>query len=216
MNSIRADLTAQDPSPTGESLNSRDSATQPSEVRDHGIGPGSGRAGADGGLPRLAQGIRDRRRSGWAGSSRRSTSPCRCATSRSRTSSSICRRSVRNWSTGCSGGCSAVGSYFVIVGVASLLVAVARRPTFGLDEPSRGDQFAGFGLGTAKGLIVASFVVAGLKNYALPQIEQDRLGRGAAEGLLRLGMERAVSPRRAGSGRRRRCSGSSSTSRRWA
>jgi uncharacterized membrane protein required for colicin V production len=68
--------------------------------------------------------------------------------------------------------CSAAVSYFVIVGVASMLVAVARRPKFGLEEPSRGDQFAGFGLGTAKGLLLASFVVAGLNTYALPQMSK--------------------------------------------
>ena len=62
---------------------------------------------------------------------------------------------------------SAAGvSYFVIVGVASLAVAVARRPKYGIEEPNRGDQFAGFGLGVVKGLIVTSFLVAGLTRYA--------------------------------------------------
>jgi uncharacterized membrane protein required for colicin V production len=63
------------------------------------------------------------------------------------------------WSAG-------VVSYFVIVGVASLTVAVARRPKYGIEEPNRGDQFAGFGLGVVKGLIVTSFLVAGLTRYA--------------------------------------------------
>jgi len=61
---------------------------------------------------------------------------------------------------------AAVLSYFVIVGVASLGVAVARRPKYGLEEPNRGDQFAGFGLGVLKGLIVTSFLVAGMTKYA--------------------------------------------------
>ena len=62
---------------------------------------------------------------------------------------------------------SAAGfSYFAIVGLASLGVAVARRPKYGLEEPNRGDQFAGFGLGVVKGLIVTSFLVAGLTRYA--------------------------------------------------
>src|SRR6476469_3053070 len=60
----------------------------------------------------------------------------------------------------------AVVSYFLIVGVASLVVAVGRRPRFGLDEPNRGDQFAGFGLGVLKGLVMTSFLVAGLTRYA--------------------------------------------------
>lgn len=65
---------------------------------------------------------------------------------------------------------SAVLSYVVIVGVASLIVAVARRPRYGIDEPNRSDQFAGFWLGVVKGLVTVSFLVAGLERYAQPQI----------------------------------------------
>ncbi len=61
---------------------------------------------------------------------------------------------------------SAVTSYFVIVGVASVAVGVARRPRFGMEEQNRGDQFAGFGLGVVKGLIVTSFLIAGLARYS--------------------------------------------------
>lgn len=61
-------------------------------------------------------------------------------------------------------------SYFVIVGVASLAVALSRRQTFGIAEPNRSDQFAGMGLGLIKGLIAASFLVAALQRYAQPQI----------------------------------------------
>lgn len=67
---------------------------------------------------------------------------------------------------------SGVGSFFVIVGVASLVVAVSRRKTFGIDEGNRADQFAGLGLGAIKGLIVASFTVAALETYAAPQLTQ--------------------------------------------
>lgn len=66
--------------------------------------------------------------------------------------------------------CSALVSYFVLVGVASLIVAVARRPIYGIAEPNRGDQLAGFGLGLVKGLVAAAFVVAGLQKYAAPHI----------------------------------------------
>jgi uncharacterized membrane protein required for colicin V production len=60
---------------------------------------------------------------------------------------------------------SAVTCYLVLVGVASLAVGVSRRRPYGLAEPDRSDQFAGFGLGVLKGLIVASFLVAGLQKY---------------------------------------------------
>ena len=65
---------------------------------------------------------------------------------------------------------SAVVSYFIITGVASLIVAAARRPKFGISEANRSDQFAGLGLGVVKGFIAASFLLAGLEKYALPQI----------------------------------------------
>jgi uncharacterized membrane protein required for colicin V production len=67
---------------------------------------------------------------------------------------------------------AAVASYFLLVGVTGMVVSVSRRQTFGVAEPNRGDQFAGFGLGVIKGLIVASFVVAGLHRYAEPQLVQ--------------------------------------------
>jgi uncharacterized membrane protein required for colicin V production len=67
---------------------------------------------------------------------------------------------------------SGIVSYFVLVGLASLAIAVSRRHTFGIDDPRRGDQFAGFALGMAKGLVVAAFLVACLQKFALPQIEK--------------------------------------------
>lgn len=67
---------------------------------------------------------------------------------------------------------SGVGSFFVIVGVASLIVAVSRRKTFGMDEGNRADQFAGFGFGAIKGVVVAAFVIAALQTYAEPQLAQ--------------------------------------------
>jgi uncharacterized membrane protein required for colicin V production len=67
---------------------------------------------------------------------------------------------------------SAVVSYFVIVGVASLVLAVSRRQAYGPPEPNRNDQFAGLGLGVLKGLLVASFLVAGLERYGQPHLRQ--------------------------------------------
>jgi uncharacterized membrane protein required for colicin V production len=69
---------------------------------------------------------------------------------------------------------AAVSCYFVIVGVASLGIALSRRHTFGLDDPRRGDQMAGFALGAAKGLILAAFLVAGIEKYGQAQLEKIR------------------------------------------
>ncbi len=67
---------------------------------------------------------------------------------------------------------SAVISYLVIVGIASLALSVSRRQTFGVAEQNRSDQFAGFALGLLKGLVVVSFLVAGLQKYAQPQLSK--------------------------------------------
>jgi uncharacterized membrane protein required for colicin V production len=66
---------------------------------------------------------------------------------------------------------SAVVAYIVMVGVASLVIKMHRRQPFGEVEPDRTDQFAGFLLGTGKGLLVAAFLTAGLEKYALETIQ---------------------------------------------
>jgi uncharacterized membrane protein required for colicin V production len=67
---------------------------------------------------------------------------------------------------------SAIVSYFVIVGVASLIVATSRRQQFGFNELDRNDQFAGFGLGLVKGVLVAAFLVAAIHKYAQGYLEK--------------------------------------------
>jgi uncharacterized membrane protein required for colicin V production len=67
---------------------------------------------------------------------------------------------------------SAAFSYFLIVGVANVIIGASRRKRFGLEEVNRGDQFAGFGLGVVKGLVVASFVVASVQKRAEPLLGQ--------------------------------------------
>jgi uncharacterized membrane protein required for colicin V production len=63
---------------------------------------------------------------------------------------------------------SAVASYVVVVGLASLAIKMMRRPDpSGLPEARRDDQFAGFLLGAAKGALVAAFLTAGLQKYGL-------------------------------------------------
>jgi uncharacterized membrane protein required for colicin V production len=63
---------------------------------------------------------------------------------------------------------SAVASYVVVVGLASLAIKMMRRPDpSGEPEARRDDQFAGFLLGAAKGAIVAMFLTAGVQKYGL-------------------------------------------------
>ncbi len=66
---------------------------------------------------------------------------------------------------------SAAISYVVIVGVASLAIKMTRRPEIpGIPaQSSRNDQFAGFLVGAAKGVLVAAFMTAGIQKYALTQ-----------------------------------------------
>ncbi len=66
---------------------------------------------------------------------------------------------------------SAVVAYIVMVGMASLVIKMHRRHPFGEWEPDRTDQFGGFLLGTAKGLLVAAFLASGLERYALGAIQ---------------------------------------------
>jgi len=68
---------------------------------------------------------------------------------------------------------SAVASYVILVGLATLAVKLYRRQSQGgADESNRGDQFAGSMLGVAKALVVAAFIVAGVEKYALAHIKQ--------------------------------------------
>jgi len=67
---------------------------------------------------------------------------------------------------------SAAASYVVLVGVATLVIKMTRRPEIpGMPERGRNDQFAGFLLGAAKGLLVAAFATAGIEKYAMEPIK---------------------------------------------
>jgi len=76
---------------------------------------------------------------------------------------------------------SACVAYFVLVGLASLLVSVSKRPVLGIKETSRNDQFAGLSLGVVKGLILAAFLVGALEKYAEPHIEKIPYGSSQAK-----------------------------------
>ncbi len=60
---------------------------------------------------------------------------------------------------------SAISSYLIMVGLASLAIKMSRRRSFGEFEPSRADQFGGFLLGGAKGAITVAFLTAGINDY---------------------------------------------------
>jgi uncharacterized membrane protein required for colicin V production len=67
---------------------------------------------------------------------------------------------------------SAVVAYVVLVGFASLVIKMTRRPEIpGIAQSGRNDQFAGFMLGATKGLLVAAFAAAGIERYALEQVK---------------------------------------------
>ncbi|MDG3006380.1 CvpA family protein [Paludisphaera mucosa] len=62
---------------------------------------------------------------------------------------------------------SAAASYIVVVGVVTLALKMARRPdATGKVDLRRDNQFAGFLLGTAKGVLTAIFLVAAVEKYA--------------------------------------------------
>jgi len=63
---------------------------------------------------------------------------------------------------------SAAMTYVVLVGFATLIIKMTRRPEIpGIRESGRNDQFAGFLLGAAKGLFAVAFFTAGIQNHAL-------------------------------------------------
>src|SRR3954447_13979375 len=67
---------------------------------------------------------------------------------------------------------SAVVSYVVLVGLTTLVIQMMRPPPpLGMVRSSRNDQFAGFLLGAAKGLLVAAFLIAGLQTYGTDLVQ---------------------------------------------
>jgi hypothetical protein len=66
--------------------------------------------------------------------------------------------------------CSAVVSYVVLVGLASLIVKLSRRKPLGEPEPYRNDQFGGFLLGLGKGVVLAALAAAAIEKYGLDRV----------------------------------------------
>jgi uncharacterized membrane protein required for colicin V production len=67
---------------------------------------------------------------------------------------------------------SAVVTYVVTVGVATLVIKMTRRPEIpGIPQAGRNDQFAGFMFGASKGVLIAAFATAGIQKYATEPIK---------------------------------------------
>lgn len=66
---------------------------------------------------------------------------------------------------------SAVGSYVVVAGLAKLATKMFKRKALGEPEPRYNDQFAGFMLGGAKGLVVSALLLAAFEKYAIDRLK---------------------------------------------
>jgi len=87
---------------------------------------------------------------------------------------------------------SAVLSYVVLVGFASLAVKLYRRKPFGLEERNRSDQIAGSMLGIAKGFVLVAFLTAGIQQYALGHLQSLPWAAGARKNIVRAALERGI------------------------
>jgi uncharacterized membrane protein required for colicin V production len=68
---------------------------------------------------------------------------------------------------------SAAATYVVLVGIATLVIKMTRRPEIpGIAQSGRNDQFAGFMLGASKGVLIAACATAGVQRYAMQPIKQ--------------------------------------------
>jgi uncharacterized membrane protein required for colicin V production len=82
---------------------------------------------------------------------------------------------------------AAVVSYIVLVGLTTLAIQMMRTaPPPGMARSSRNDQFAGFLLGAAKGLIVAAFLTAGLQTYGTELVQNAAWVQQQTNGSLAL------------------------------
>lgn len=66
---------------------------------------------------------------------------------------------------------SAAISYVVLVGLTSLAIKMSKRKTLGDPEPNRNDQFGGFLLGVAKGVVLSALLLAGIEKYAIGRLK---------------------------------------------
>lgn len=89
---------------------------------------------------------------------------------------------------------SALVSYIVVVGFATLVYNLSRRQAFGIAEPNRNDQFAGLMLGAMKGLVAVLFLVDGLQRYALDRVQGIRWAEEQARASKAVTWNRQADP----------------------
>jgi uncharacterized membrane protein required for colicin V production len=77
---------------------------------------------------------------------------------------------------------AAGASYFLLVGIATLLVKLSRRRALGEAELNYNDRFAGFFLGLLKGMAIAAALAAGVQAYALDYLKAVTWAVQQAEG----------------------------------
>lgn len=91
----------------------------------------------------------------------------------------------------------AVVTYLALVGIAALIIKITRRPEIpGMPQSGRNDQFAGFFLGIVKGVLIASFVAAGIQNYAMDQVKTVSWGEEQVKASWALKWNEAYQPAR--------------------
>ena len=91
----------------------------------------------------------------------------------------------------------AVLTYLVLVGIASLVAKMTRRPEIpGISQSGRNDQFAGFFVGIVKGVLLACFMAAGIQNYAMDQVKSISWGEEQAKASWALKWNEAFQPAR--------------------
>jgi uncharacterized membrane protein required for colicin V production len=92
---------------------------------------------------------------------------------------------------------SAVVTYLLLVAVAMVVVKMTRRPAIpGIPQSDRNDQFAGFFLGAAKGLLIAAFLAAGIQNYGLEHAKNVSWAEDQAKASWALKWNEAYQPAR--------------------
>lgn len=89
---------------------------------------------------------------------------------------------------------SAVIAFIACTGVGNYLVRFRRRQPYGISEPNRANQGAGFVFGALKGAIIASFIAAGFAQFAPKYIPEDGAVANQAKASMSLAWNARYQP----------------------